>query len=113
MATGKYDNMFVTEHVLCTPELEPRYRWDDCMCTSMKGSYTCLTYNTINGDVTKWNKYCVTDMTLTTNMSSLLSVGKGSDHTKLGSWTLGCFVHKNGTETAFVSAFRPSRMSTV
>ena len=56
--------------------------WHDRMCMSMKGSYSCLSYNTNYGDSTPWNQYGGTGVILTADMKSRMSY-KGSDPSKL------------------------------
>ena len=68
-----YDPLLVAKHRLYPSELELQHGWHDCMCTSMKESYTHLSYNTNNKDDTKWNQYGGIDVTLTTNMQSRMT----------------------------------------
>ena len=78
--------MIVPEHGLYPPELDSSEGWHDRMCMSMKCSYSCLNYNTNDGDSTPWNQYGSTGVTLTADMKSRMA-SKGADPTKLGRWT--------------------------
>ena len=52
MAAGNYDVFLEAEHGLYPPGLQPKHGWHDRMCTTLKGSYTRLGYNTNDGDTT-------------------------------------------------------------
>ena len=83
VSSGNYDVMLFAEHGLYLPKLEATDGWHDRMCMTMKGSYSRLSYNTNDGDSTKWNQYGGTGVTLTADMKSRMA-SKGSDPTKLG-----------------------------
>ena len=78
------------------------------MCTTMKGSYTCLSYNTNNIEDTKWNQYGGTGFTLNANMRSRMTErGSGGHSTKLRRWNWVCIGGKDGVATIFVSVYQP------
>ena len=82
VSSGKYDVMLVAEHGLYPPALEAAEGWHDCMCMTMKGPNSHLSYNTNDGDSTHRNKYGGTGVTLTADMKSRMA-SKGADPSKL------------------------------
>ena len=81
------------------------------MCTTMKSTSSCPSYNTHNSDVTPWNQYGGTGVTLTDDMKSLMAA-KGVDPSKLGQRTWVRLECKAGEATVFVSAYRPCKRIT-
>ena len=67
MEAGKFDALLFAEHGLYPPALQPRHGWHDRMCTKNKGTYSRLSYNIKDGEVTKWNQYGGTGITLNTD----------------------------------------------
>ena len=53
MSAGKYDTLFYAKHGLYSPALEPKHQMYDRMCVMNKGTMTCLSYNTNDGEGTK------------------------------------------------------------
>ena len=86
VSSGKYNVMLVAGHDLYPPKLESSQSWHDPMCTTMKCSYSRLSYNTNDGDSTAWHQYSGTGVTLTADMKSRMA-SKGDNPTKLGQWT--------------------------
>ena len=108
MSAGKYDVSLYGEHGLHAPALEPKHQIHDRMCMMNKGTFTPLSYNTNDGNDTKWNQYSGTVITLNTDMrSSMTKGGVGGDPTKLRRWTWTRIGGKDGIPTVFVSAYRP------
>jgi len=110
MAVGKYDALLFTEYGLYPPKLEPWHVWHDRMCTAIKGSYICFSYNTNDREDTKWNQDGGTCSTLTADMQSRMTEkGSGGDPIKLGRWTWVCIGGKDDITTVFVSAYWPCK----
>ena len=82
MSGGKQDALLVAEHGLYPPELEPSEGWHDRMCMSMKGSFSCLSYNTNDNDTACWIQYGGTGVTITADMKSRME-DQDSDPTKI------------------------------
>ena len=70
MEAGKFDVLLFTEHGLYPPALQPRHGWYVRMCTRNKGTYSRLSYNTNDGEATKWNQYGSTSITLNADLNS-------------------------------------------
>ena len=110
MEAGKFDVLLFAKHRLYPPALQPRNGWHDRMFTRNKGTYSCLSYNTNDGEGTKWNQYGGTGITLNANLKSRMTTsGSGGDPTKLGRWTWVRIGEKDGIATVFVSAYRPCK----
>ena len=73
MAGGKYDSLLVVEHRLYLPNFDVKQGWHDRMCTTMKSSYSRLSYNTNNGANTSWNQYGDTGVIFTADMKSQMA----------------------------------------
>ena len=108
MAGEKYDVLLVAEHGLYQPNLDVKHGWHDRMCMTMKGSYSCLCYNTNEGEATPWSQCVGTGVTLTADMKSRIA-SRGVDPTNLGHWTWVRIEGKAGESTVFVSAYRPCK----
>ena len=94
------------KHGLYAPALEPKHQMHDCMCVINKGTFTRLSYNTNNGNDTKWSQYGGTGITLNANMRARNSQhGVGGDPTKLGSWTWTKIGGKDDITFVFVSTY--------
>ena len=110
MEAGKFDVLLFAEHGLYPPALQPRNGWHDRMSTRNKGTYSRLSYNTNDGEGTKWNQYGGTGITLNANLKSRMTTsGSGDDPTKLGRRTWVRIGGKDGIATVFVSAYRPCK----
>ena len=80
------------------------------MSTRNKRTYSHLSYNTNDGESTKWNQYGGTGITLNADLKSRMTTsGSGGDPTKLGRWTWVRIGGKDGIATVFVSAYRPCK----
>ena len=55
MAGRKYYVLLVVEHDLNPPNLDVKHGWHDHICMTMKGSYSCLSYNTNDREAAPWN----------------------------------------------------------
>ena len=73
------------------------------MCMMNKGTLTCLSYNTNDGEGTKWNQYGGTGITLNVDMRArIIKGGSGGDPTKLRRWTWACIGDKYGIIIVFI-----------
>ena len=80
------------------------------MCTRNRGTYSLLSYNTNDGEATKWNQYGGTGITLNTDLKSRMTArGSGGDPTKLGRWTWVRIGGKDSIATVFISAYQPCK----
>ena len=108
MSAGKYDVLLFAKHGLYSPVLELKQGMHNHMCMMNKGTFTCPSYNTNDGNETKWDQYDGTSITLNADMRSRMTKGgSSSDLTKLERWTWACIGGKDGIATVFVSAYRP------
>ena len=73
MEAGKFDVLLFAEHGLYPPALQPWHGWHDQMCTRNKGKYSRLSYNTNDGERTKWNQYGGTGITLNADLKSRIT----------------------------------------
>ena len=88
MSGGKYNVLLFTEHRLYSPALEPKHQMHDRMCVMNKGTLMRLSYNTNNGEGTKYNQYGGTGITLNADMRARMTKGDwGGDPTNLMRWT--------------------------
>ena len=55
MSARKYNPLLFAQHGLYSPALEPKYGMYNRVCMMDKGTLTRLSYNTNNGEGTKWD----------------------------------------------------------
>ena len=108
MSGGKYVILLVAEHGLYPLKLDAKQGWHDRIYMTPKRSYSCLSFNTPDGDDTPWNQSGGTGATLSAGMKPSLAV-KGADPSKLGRWTWVQIEGKVGESTIFVLAYRPCK----